>query len=337
MQLTLVVPGLLDLSEPETSAMDGSAGAALARLLAAGAPPVEHDGALAIACASLGIARQRDWPIAPLLARAANVDPGHAYWLLAQPVRLLVGQQDVRLDAVVDDLSSREAAALVAAMNAHFAGDGLHFVCVGPARWLIAVPGAQELATHPVDAALGAPIGAFLPDGPDAARWRRWQTEMQMLLFAHSVTAQREKDGRAAPNGVWLSGGGTDAGSKPRIASLYSSAVLLRDLAHGCGIASEPAPLSFAAWCDAQPKSASLVWLPSLDAVAPSALEALGRDWADPLLAAFGARAIDELAVVVTGRGRALSFALRRRNLLARWRARLAPSRLSTLVAAAAR
>jgi hypothetical protein len=160
---------------------------------------------------------------------------------------------------------------------------------------------------------------------------------MQMLLFAHPVTSQREKDGRAAPNGVWLSGGGTDAGPEPRIASLYSDAALLRDLAHACGIASEPAPSSFAAWRDAHPKSAVLVWLPSLDAAAPSAVGALSRDWADPLLAALDARAIDELAVVIAGRGRALSFSPRRRNVLARWRARLAPSRLSTLVAAAAR
>lgn len=337
MQLTVVVPGLLDLSEAEASAIDGATGAALARLLAAGAPPVEHDGALAIACASLGIVRQRDWPIAPLLARAANLDPGHAYWLLAQPVRLLVGQQDARLDAVVDDLSPEEAAALVAAMNAHFEGDGLHFACAGPARWLIAVPSVQELMTHPVEDALGAPLGAVLPEGADAARWRRWQAEMQMLLFAHPVTSQRENDGRAAPNGVWLSGGGTDAGSKPHIAALYCNAVLLRDLARGCGITSEPAPSSFAAWCNGGPKSGSLVWLPSLDMVEPSALDVLGRDWADPLLAAFGERAIDELAVVVTGRGRALSFALRRRNVLARWRARLAPLRLSALVATAVR
>ena len=114
--------------------------------------------------------------------------PDDAYWLLAEPVTLLVGQLDVRLGAVVDDLSADEAAALVATLNSHFAGDGLRFIALDPARWLIAATDVQQLVTHPADDAVGAPISPFLPDGPDAARWRRWQTEMQMLLFAHPVS-----------------------------------------------------------------------------------------------------------------------------------------------------
>ena len=131
MQLTLVVPGLLDLAETEPARADAE-GAALARLLATSPPPEVHDGAIGIACAALGVARQRDWPFAPLLAVAANLDPGDAYWLLAEPVTLLVGQLDVRLGAVVDDLSADEAAALLATLNSHFAGDGLRFLAVHP-------------------------------------------------------------------------------------------------------------------------------------------------------------------------------------------------------------
>jgi hypothetical protein len=191
-QLTLVVPGLLDLAETDPARTDAD-GAALARLLATSPPPAEHDGAIGIACAALGIAKQRDWPVAPLLAIAANLDPGDAYWLLAEPVSLLVGQLDVQLDAVVDDLSVDEAAALLATLNSHFAGDGLRFVAVTPARWLIAAASVQRLVTHPANDAIGAPIFRFLPDGPDAARWRRWQSEMQMLLFAHPVASERER------------------------------------------------------------------------------------------------------------------------------------------------
>ena len=337
MQLTLVVPGLLDLAETEPDRADAEGGA-LARLLAASPPPVAHDGAIGVACAALGVAKQCDWPVAPLLAVAANLDPGHAYWLLAEPVTLLVGQLDVRLDGVVDDLSADEAAALVATLNSHFVGDGLRFTALTPACWLIAAAGVQQLVTHPADDAVGTPIFPFLPGGPDAARWRRWQSEMQMLLFTHPVTDERERKGRAVVNGVWLSGGGVRTGTQaaPNIASLCTDSPLPRDLARACGVEVAAAPQSLEAWIGAGPKSPSLVWLPAIGGKdSGSALAALGRDWADPLRAALAARTALEVHVAVSGRGRALSFAPRRPSLAARWRARLAPATLSTQLAAA--
>lgn len=339
MQLTLVVPGLLDLAETESARADRE-GAAFARLLATSPPPASHDGAIGVACAALGIVKQRDWPIAPLLAMAANLDPGDAYWLLAEPVSLLVGQLDVQLGAVIDDLSAVEAEALVATLNAHFAGDGLNFVAASPARWLVAASSVQQLVTHPASDAVGAPIFPFLPDGPDAPRWRRWQSEMQMLLFAHPVAGERERQGRAAVNGIWLSGGGvrTSAQAAPKIASLYADASLPRELARACGVAVAAAPRSLESWFAAAPESPSLVWLPALDANDRlSALAALGRDWAVPLSAALAARTVLELQIAISGRGRALSFTPRRPSLAARWRARLAPATLSTQLAAAGR
>jgi hypothetical protein len=335
MQLTLVVPGLLDLAEAEPDRADAD-GVALARLLATSPPPATHDGAIGVACAALGIARQRDWPIAPLLAVAANIDPGDAYWLLAEPVTLLVGQLDVRLVSIVDDLSADEAAALVSMLNSHFAGDGLRFIALSPARWLIAATDLQQLVTHPADDAVGAPIFPFLPDGPDAARWRRWQSEMQMLLFAHPLADERERKGRAAVNGVWLSGGGVRAGAQeaPDIASLYADSPLPRDLARACGVEVGAAPRSLEAWFRDGPASPSLVWLPAIGLDdRESALAALGRDWADPLSTALAARRALELRVAISGRGRALSFTPRRSSLAARWRARLAPATLSTQLA----
>ncbi len=337
MQLTLVVPGLLDLAETEPDRADAE-GAALARLLATSPPPAAHDGAIGVACAALGVAKQRDWPVAPLLAVAANLDPGHAYWLLAEPVTLLVGQLDVRLGAVVDDLSADEAAALVATLNSHFAGDGLRFIALTPARWLIAATAVQQLVTHPADDAVGAPIFPFLPGGPDAARWRRWQSEMQMLLFAHRVADERERKGRAAVNGVWLSGGGVRTGAQPapNIASLCADSPLPRDLARACGVEVAAAPPSLKAWIGNGAKSPSLVWLPAIGAKdSGSPLAALGRDWADPLSAALAAGMALEVHVAISGRGRALSFTPRRPSLAARWRARLAPAALSTQLAAA--
>jgi hypothetical protein len=338
MQLTLVVPGLLDLAETEPARADIE-GAAVARLLATSPPPELHDGAIGIACVALGMVKQRDWPVAPLLAVAADLDPGDAYWLLAEPVSLLVGHLDVRLGAIVDDLSAAEAEALVATLNAHFAGDGLRFVVATPSRWLVAAASVQQLVTHPASDAVGAPIFPFLPEGPDAARWRRWQSEMQMLLFAHPVAGERERQGRAAVNGVWLSGGGVHTSAQePNLASLYADSPLPTDLARACGVAVAAAPRSLASWRAAGPESPSLVWLPTIGTNdRPSALSALGRDWAVPLSAALASRTALELRVAISGRGRALSFTPRRPSLAARWRARLAPPTLSAQLAAAQR
>lgn len=339
MQLTLVVPGLLDLAETHPAPADAE-GAALARLLASAPRPALRDGAIGVACAALGIAKQRDWPVAPLLAVAAGLDPGDAYWLLAEPVTLLVGQRDVQLAAVVDDLSPDEATALLATLNSHFSGDGLRFIAAAPARWLVAATGGQQLTTHPAEDALGAPIFPYLPAGPDAARWRRWQSEMQMLLFAHPVAAEREQQGRAPINGIWLSGGGVGAPTKAtRIASLYADAALPRDLARACGCEVATAPPSLREWrAGSGSKARSLVWLQSIRANdGEGALASLGRDWAEPLCAALDADAGLELSVVLAGRGRALSFEPRRRSLIARWRDRLAPAALSTVLAASGR
>lgn len=339
MQLTLVIPGLLDLAEADPTWADVE-GTALARLLANATRSAEHDGVIGVVCAAIGIPKQRDWPVAPALAAAAHLDPAGAYWLLAEPVTLLVGQLDVQLAGVVGDLSADESAALLATLNSHFAGDGLRFIALTPARWLISATAEQGLVTHPADDALGAPVFPFLPDGPDAARWRRWQSEMQMLLFAHPVSSRRELSGGSAINGVWLSGGGvyTAPREAPGVASLYTDAPLLSDLARARGVEAARAPRSFKDWSEAQPKSPSLVLLPAIGGTdGPASLAALGHDWADPLCAALDARARLEVSIVIAGRGRARSFELRRRSRLARLRGRLAPPALSRLLRPAGR
>src|ERR1700682_2303791 len=98
MQLTLVLPNLLDAPPAALAAADAPA---LARMLSTAADPIlEPDGPLAIACANIGIAKQNDWPVAPWLARAAGFDPGSRYWLCADPVTLDGGRAAGRLAGV---------------------------------------------------------------------------------------------------------------------------------------------------------------------------------------------------------------------------------------------
>ena len=51
-------------------------------------------------------------------------------------------------------------------------------------------------------------MDGFLPTGPDARTWMRWQNEAQMLFFQHPVNRARETAGRPTISGVWTWGGG---------------------------------------------------------------------------------------------------------------------------------
>jgi hypothetical protein len=332
MQLILVIPDLLDLPAAALASLDPHV-PSLSRLIASSGPAEnEQDGLAATACRACGIARQDDWPVAPWLARAANIDPGDAYWLCAEPATLVVGADDVRLETLVEDLSFEDAQALLALLNAHFAGDDLAFVAASPAHWLVRTPLAQRLSTRPPEAAIGSPLIALLPSGPDAPRWRRWHSELQMLFFEHSVNVKRQHAGKAPVNSVWFWGGGTASRRTPA-ASIFSRDERVRALARGSAIDVTSPPASFDHLSQV---GGAAVWFdPIADDNARRDLATIDEAWLGPIERAMAAR---ELAVelVVAGRQRALRFFPRRSSLVRRWRARLSPPRFSELVAGVA-
>jgi hypothetical protein len=335
MRLTLVLPNLLDAFPAALAAADAPV---LARLLStATAPVLEPDGPVAIACAGVGIAKQNDWPVAPWLARAAGIDPGSRYWLCAEPVTLEVGRDEVRLAGAVSDLDADESTALLSSLRAHFVSDGMEFVERGPGRWWVTLAEPQQLETSAPDAALGKPLIAHLPRGADAARWRRWQSEMQMLLFEHPVNRVRESGGLPPVNDVWIWGGGTlrVADSAAPVAAVFTQAPLLRDLARAVGADWVTVPGSFAAFRAAPPAASALVWLDALNAPdLQEQLIAFDADWAAPLERALDKHELD-VRLVIAGSGTALSFTLRASGALQRLRRRLSsPPSLSALLVA---
>ena len=155
-----------------------------------------------------GVERQTDWPLAPIRLAVHGVDPGAAFWFAADPVTLDVGRSDVRLAGVVGDLSSAEVDALLTSLNTHFADDGVTFLAPRPDAIFVRTEKLPRLSTHPTAAAMGHPLSSLLPQGPDAGTWRRWQSEIQMLLHEHPVNVARTDSGRPAANSVWFSQGG---------------------------------------------------------------------------------------------------------------------------------
>jgi hypothetical protein len=324
MQLTLVVPGLLDLPANVLAAIDGEA-QALSRLLAsAAAPETEDDGLLATACRACHIARQDDWPVAPRLARALGIDPGAAYWLCAEPVSLVAGAVDVRLSAVVEDLSLDDAQALVGALNAHFAHDGIEFAVADAARWFVRAHEVQRLSTRPPETAVGAPLFDFLPRGDDAPRWRRWLNESQMILFEHAVNNRRLTEDAAPANSVWLWGGGTDRPRTTASVRIFGGDSRMRELARGSGIEVAPLPASFDTLSGS---TEAVVWLDRVDADGTRRTFALiDRAWMTPAQRALDAGSLS-LEIVLGGRAHALRFRPRRSTLAQRIRARFSPPR----------
>lgn len=124
------------------------------------------------------------------LTRALDFDPAPAAhdagWLRADPVYLHADRDRLLLfDAPAFDLGAEEAAALVAALDAHLAAIGLA-VELGrcPARWYVRGPAAPGLRACSPAAAHGRHLGTVMPAGADAARWLRIGNELQMLLHA---------------------------------------------------------------------------------------------------------------------------------------------------------
>lgn len=336
MHLTLVLPNLLDASTAALAAADAPA---FSRLLStAEAAEQVSGGLLAIACTRLGIGRQYDWPAAPWLARAAGIDPGDRYWLRAEPASLEVGRVEVRLAAIVRDLDPDDSAALASTLRAHFAPDGIEFIEGEPGSWWVSLAEPQRLETSSPDSALGKPLIEHLPRGGDAARWRRWQSEMQMLLFEHPVNRARENSGRLAVNHLWVWGGGTLGAVDPatRVTSVFAASSWLTGLARAVGVQVEAVPASFASLRAMPARASALVWLDPLDAhSAEKQLAAFDRHWAAPLERALDKRELD-VTLVLGGSSSALSFTARGRSAMQRLRGRWStpprlPERLASI------
>lgn len=170
--------------------------------------PCPAVGVEAALCEALGIARQQDWPLAPITLAADGGVAGDAYWLRADPVHLRVMRDRIVLaGSSVLELSREEADALAKTIGEHF-GTDLNPQPLHPQRWYLRYPEAPQLTTTPLSVAVGCDIDPLLPHGPNAMRFRAELNELQMLLHEHPVNQAREARGELPVNSLWLWGGG---------------------------------------------------------------------------------------------------------------------------------
>jgi hypothetical protein len=311
--LVCVLPGLLHEAAagaaPAGRPGEGARARCLARLFAAAGPPAfEPNGVGAALAPWYGVQRQTDWPFAALRVAALGVDPGADAWIAADPVTLEAGRDDVHLLGPVADLLPDEAAALVATLNAHFRDDGLAFLAPRPGQWFVRAAAAPELKTRPLDVACGRTLRDLLPSGRDAPRWRRWQSEIQMLLHAHPVNLAREAAARPLVNSVWFSGAGTRPAPTPRAVATWAGAGIGVALAVHVGRPAHAAP-DVLDLSQADPDATTLVVVPD----GTPGLDALERRVAAPAWDALARGAVDAVTLVADGAGAAVWTARRPR------------------------
>lgn len=200
----LVVP---DLFLPEEIASKVCAGLhlpALEKILSrARAAPLQETSLEDWLGEAFGVTEQA---IAPVTLQADKMEPGAHYWLRADPVNLRILRDQLVLQPVM--VGREEAAQLCAALNEHFAGDGLHFNAPHSSRWYLRLDEDPRIDTTSLAQVAGKNVQQFLPQGQEGLRWHSTLNEIQMLLFSHPLNEVREQRGEWQVNGLWLWGGG---------------------------------------------------------------------------------------------------------------------------------
>lgn len=126
----------------------------------------------------------------------------------ADPISLKADRDNATLvPAQFLDIQEDEAVELVAALNAFTAEDNLDFFKDENGVWYMTGMAAHSLDTYPPSFLANRHASMFLPDGQEAAQWRRLLTEIQMLLHTHPVNQRRELRGQMPINSVWFWGG----------------------------------------------------------------------------------------------------------------------------------
>ena len=152
--------------------------------------------------------RESEHPSGPTVARAAGLATDPSDWLLAEPIHLAAGLNDMALVPLRRQLrlTSAEQAELTPLLREHVQTLGYRLHAAADA-WLI---GAESWRVHTVspEYARRNEWHAVLPQGADAGVLRRLLTELQMLLHEHPVNERRVARGLPAVNSVWFWGNG---------------------------------------------------------------------------------------------------------------------------------
>lgn len=216
----------------------------LSRAARRSAPAVSPTHQLAMHL-GLSVSADEDIPIAAARLHAQKTVATTNRWC-ADPVCLQVDRdRAIVMPSSLLQITPQEADALVTALNSHFGADGLRFEAITPQSWILHSSQPYSWQTTAITEAIGRDAREVAVRGNDAAIWRRWQNEIEMLLHAHPVNQHREEQGQWPITGVWLWGGGkwpkTDL---PQLNQLYTDDENLRTLAQAVEVCATALPMN---------------------------------------------------------------------------------------------
>jgi hypothetical protein len=292
-------------------------------------------------CNAFGIAKQQDWPVAPITLRADGREinrTDHGYWLRADPVHLHIERDQILLaDSRVFQINPAEAEELTTALNRHFGESypGIAFLPLHPARWYICLQDIPPPHTHLLSEVANKGVRDLLPYGPygeSTATWRKLFNETQMLLHEQPLNHVREVRGEPVINGVWFWGGGTMPESfQSAYTHVWGNHIFAQALALSCGARYSALPPEANSLLHGTSTSGKhLVVLDALDGKASysdaygwrESLEELEKNWFQPLFTLAKQGKFLQLKLSVLGKKRNKDFTIKPGDMKKFWRSR---------------
>lgn len=337
MKLTLLVPGLL---APMLGTADRRSAAPLRKSMnlealdllltrARRSPdPVAEESLEGMVLGNAGLVcpAGADWPVGAITrALDARSTPAGAWTIRADPVHLRADLRDASLEvAGAFPLSAAEAGAIAGEINEHFNAEPWRLVAWHTHRWYIDGAVHHDLRTLPLSLVSGAVVDASRARGPHARYWARIVNEVQMLLHSSTVNRERAARGEVPVNSLWLWGGGAPP---PVWRSGWRALCADHVLGHALGAYLDVECRALPARADALGGMQGEVLL-ILDALyGPSrrsdfeawcrALNALSRDWFEPLLRMLTRGEVERLTICP---GAGVRFSCTRRSVSRWWR-----------------
>jgi len=271
-------------------------------------------------------------PTAPYALRAlesphSSMATEETFLWQADPVHFAFARDRMLLTKLEGDaaLTADESGVLAAEAAATAAEFGARLRTIDTRHWFLVFDVPWRLRTIAFDAALGRSVEPLLPEGDDAARWRKLLTEIQMRWHQHPLNERREDDGRRTVNGLWLHGG---APWRPLANRPFATIAADDAIVRGWGLASGLPPDSLLN-ARSKPPRGGAVLVYRDDLLASNAHEDWDR-WLEILtrlsveleqhIEHALAAGFDEFLLVLAGRSEVRTLAIRRFDAVRVWR-----------------
>jgi hypothetical protein len=286
-------------------------------------------------CRAFSVAKQLDWPVAPITLQSDSEDrikAANDYWIRADPVHLRIERDQIVLaDSRVFPISPEEAHQLTSLLSQHFSANGLEmaFLPLRPDRWYVRLGKTPPAQTHLLSEVIGRGINEQLPYGSNNTIWRGFFNEVQMVLHEHPLNQSREERGEPSINATWFWGGGIMPESLiSPYSHIWSNEVLAGCLALASGTGQASLPSNAAIWRQSTTSGNHLVVLDSLHGKAQyhdaygwrESLKQLDHDWFGPLWTMLRQGEVDQVTLTSLENKKARNFIVRRSDLRKFWR-----------------